>query len=60
MNRTLLVFLVMVPIALGLGAAGEALGIGSWAMAGIALVVFALVALIDRDGFYGRPPSRSP
>jgi hypothetical protein len=61
MNRTLLAFLVAVPVAGALGAASGLLDLPSGVVTGLAVAAGMLVALIDREGFYGKPrnpPSR--
>jgi hypothetical protein len=60
-NRTLLVFLVLVPVGAGLGTASALLDLPSGVVTALALAAIMLVALIDREGFYGKPrnpPSR--
>jgi hypothetical protein len=58
-NRTLLVFLVMAPVAGGLGAAGELLDLPSGVVTASLVAAGMLVALIDREGFYGPRNPRS-
>jgi len=52
-NRTILAFAAIVPLAGVAVVIGKALGLGSWGFTGLALVVGLLVTLLDREGFYG-------
>jgi hypothetical protein len=52
-NRTILAFAAILPLA-GLAVViGNALGLGSWGFTGLAIVAGLLVTLLDREGFYG-------
>jgi hypothetical protein len=59
-NRTLLAFAALVALGLPAFIVAESLGVGSWGMTGIGVVIMFLVSLIDREGFYGsrEPPPR--
>lgn len=52
-NRTILAFAAILPLAVVTVAIGNALGAGSWGFTGLALVAGLLVTLLDREGFYG-------
>jgi hypothetical protein len=52
-NRTILAFAAILPLAVVVVVIGNALGLGSWVFTGLALVAGLLVALLDREGFYG-------
>jgi hypothetical protein len=52
-NRTILAFAAIVPLAGVAVVIGNTLGLGSWGFTGLALVVGLLVTLLDREGFYG-------
>jgi hypothetical protein len=55
-NRTLLAFLAIVPLALVVAIVAEALDLGSWATTGLLMLGGIIVSLIDREGFYGISP----
>jgi hypothetical protein len=57
-NRTLLAFLVAIPVAAAIGAASGLLDLDSGVVTLLAVVAAMPVTLLDREGFYGRPPSR--
>jgi hypothetical protein len=59
MNRTVLVFLLIIPAAFVIAIVSEAFGLEGWAETGLAVAVMMLVMLIDREGFYGTPPRHS-
>jgi hypothetical protein len=52
-NRTILAFAAILPLAVVAVVVGNALGLGSWGFTGLALVAGLLVTLLDREGFYG-------
>jgi tRNA A37 threonylcarbamoyladenosine dehydratase len=52
-NRTLLAFAAILPLAVVVVVIGNALGLGSWGFTALALVAVVLVSLVDREGFYG-------
>jgi hypothetical protein len=58
MNRTILAFAAILPLAGVSVVIGNALGLGSWGFTGLALVAGLLVTLLDREGFYGTPRER--
>jgi hypothetical protein len=53
MNRTVLAFVVGAAITVPVGVLADNVGVGSWGMTGIAVLLMFLVSLIDREGFYG-------
>ena len=57
-NRTILAFAAILPLAGMAVVIGNALGLGSWGFTGLALVAGLLVTLLDREGFYGTPRER--
>jgi hypothetical protein len=57
-NRTILAFAAILPLAAVAVVIGNALGLGSWGFTGLALVTGLLVTLLDREGFYGTPRGR--
>jgi hypothetical protein len=59
-NRTILAFAAIVPLAGVAVVIGNALGLGSWGFTGLALVVGLLVTLLDREGFYGTRGGHAP
>ena len=52
-NRTILAFAAIVPLAGVAVVIGNALGLGSWGYTALAIVALLLVTLLDREGFYG-------
>jgi hypothetical protein len=52
-NRTILAFAAILPLAVVAVVIGNALGLGSWGFTGLALVAGLLVTVLDREGFYG-------
>jgi hypothetical protein len=52
-NRTILAFAAILPLAVAAVLIGNALELGSWGFTGLALVAGLLVTLLDREGFYG-------
>jgi hypothetical protein len=57
-NRTILAFIAILPLAGVAVVLGNALGLGSWGFTGLALVALLLVTLLDREGFYGTARGR--
>ena len=57
-NRTLLAFAAILPLAAVAVLIGNALELGSWGFTGLALVAGLLVTLVDREGFYGTTRGR--
>jgi hypothetical protein len=57
-NRTILAFAAILPVAGVAVVIGNALGLGSWGFTGLALVAGLLVTLLDREGFYGTTRGR--
>jgi hypothetical protein len=57
-NRTILAFMAILPLAGVAVVIGNALGLGSWGFTGLALVALLLVTLLDRKGFYGTGSGR--
>ena len=57
-NRTILAFAAILPLAGVAVVIGNALAFGSWGFTGLAVVVGLLVTLLDREGFYGTPRER--
>ena len=58
-NRTIVAFAAVVPLAVAAVAIGKALEVGSWGYTALATVVVLVITLIDREGFYGGTP-RAP
>ena len=52
-NRTIVAFAAVVPVAIAAVAIGKALQVGSWGYTALATVVGLMITLIDREGFYG-------
>jgi hypothetical protein len=52
-NRTIVAFAAVVPLAIAAVAIGKALEVGSWGYTALATVAGLVVTLIDREGFYG-------
>ena len=52
-NRAILAFAAILPLAVVAVVVGNALGLGSWGFTGLALVAGLLITLLDREGFYG-------
>jgi len=52
-NRTILAFAAILPLAVVAVIVGNALGLGSWGFTGLALVAGLFVTLLDRECFYG-------
>jgi hypothetical protein len=52
-NRTILAFAAILPLAVVAVVIGNALGLGSWGFTALATVALLLVTLLDREGFYG-------
>jgi hypothetical protein len=52
-NRTILAFAAILPLAVAAVVIGNALELGLWGFTGLALVAGLLVTLLDREGFYG-------
>jgi hypothetical protein len=59
MNRTFLVFLLLIPDVFVIAIASEALGLEGWAETLFAVALVMPLTLIDREGFYGTPPRRT-
>ena len=57
-NRTILAFAAILPLAGVAVVIGNALGLGSWGFTALAVVAVLVVTLIDREGFYGNPRER--
>jgi hypothetical protein len=57
-NRTVIAFAAILPLAGVAVVIGNTLGLGSWGFTGLALVALLLVTLLDREGFYGTPRGR--
>jgi hypothetical protein len=57
-NRTILAFAAILPLAAVAVVIGNALGLGSWGFTALAIVALLLVTLIDREGFYGTTRAR--
>jgi hypothetical protein len=52
-NRTILAFAAILPLAVAAVLIGNALGLGSWGFTGLALLAGLVITLLDREGFYG-------
>jgi hypothetical protein len=52
-NRTILAFAAILPLAVVAVVIGNALGLGSWGFTALATVALLLVTLLDLEGFYG-------
>ena len=57
-NRTILAFAAILPLAGVAVLIGNALGLGSWGFTALAIVALLIVTLLDREGFYGTPRGR--
>jgi hypothetical protein len=57
-NRTILAFAAILPLAVVAVVIGNAFGLGSWGFTALALVALLIVTLVDREGFYGTPRGR--
>jgi hypothetical protein len=57
-NRTILAFAAILPLAGVAVLIGNALGLGSWGFTALAIVALLIVTLLDREGFYGTPRER--
>jgi hypothetical protein len=54
-NRTILAFAAILPLAVVAVSIGDVLDLGSWGYTALAVFAGLLVSLIDREGFYGTP-----
>ena len=57
-NRTILAFAAILPLAGVAVLIGNALGLGSWGFTALAIVALLIVTLLDREGFYGTSRGR--
>jgi hypothetical protein len=57
-NRTILAFAAILPLAVAAVVIGNALGLGSWGFTALAIVALLLVTMLDREGFYGTTRGR--